>query len=158
MNKTANGVVMMDKKEYSKQRYKRNRNKIKHQTKLWKIKNNSKQIEYNRRYRLRNKDVLNRKKLEKYHKNINNYRDNCLVKDKLNNEVKYKRIQKPMACENCNKRIYLEAHHFNYNKPYDVLWLCRCCHKQEHKSSKSFIQRRARENESTKNITNRWLS
>jgi hypothetical protein len=39
-------------------------------------------------------------------------------------------IQSP--CERCNNPKSL-AHHEDYDKPLDVMWLCQPCHKQRHK-------------------------
>lgn len=35
-------------------------------------------------------------------------------------------------CEICGA-VEFEAHHSDYSRPYDVRWLCRKHHKQEHK-------------------------
>ena len=35
-------------------------------------------------------------------------------------------------CSHCgNKKV--EAHHEDYSKPLDVIWLCRSCHRMHHK-------------------------
>lgn len=33
-------------------------------------------------------------------------------------------------CRKCGKRA--EAHHEDYSRPLDVIWLCRQCHKELH--------------------------
>jgi len=38
------------------------------------------------------------------------------------------RNQKPELCENCKKQRARLAHHPNYQKPRDVIWLCFKCH------------------------------
>jgi hypothetical protein len=38
----------------------------------------------------------------------------------------------PMPCVRCGE-IKSVAHHEDYNKPLDVMWLCQPCHKQRHK-------------------------
>lgn len=40
-----------------------------------------------------------------------------------------------MPCIRCNKEK-TEAHHDDYDKPLDVMWLCTPCHKQRHKELK----------------------
>ena len=37
-----------------------------------------------------------------------------------------------MPCERCGNEKSL-AHHEDYDKPLDVMWLCQPCHKQRHK-------------------------
>lgn len=39
-------------------------------------------------------------------------------------------IRRPEACEGCNTvpNYTLDAHHHDYSRPLDILWLCRPCH------------------------------
>lgn len=69
-------------------------------------------------------------------------------KYRLENRIKYKAhtavkiaikngtLIKPNKCENKNcKEIIIhqmEAHHDDYSKPLDVIWLCSVCHKRKH--------------------------
>lgn len=39
-------------------------------------------------------------------------------------------IKKP--CFSCGSSINVQAHHEDYNKPLDVVWLCVKCHRAEH--------------------------
>lgn len=52
------------------------------------------------------------------------------------------RIVRPDSCEECgdgglNKggKSKIQAHHCDYNKPLDVMWLCRKCHYEWHKNN-----------------------
>lgn len=38
-------------------------------------------------------------------------------------------IQKPLVCENCHEDKPLDKHHPDYDKPLEVEWLCRKCHR-----------------------------
>ena len=40
---------------------------------------------------------------------------------------------KPSSCERCPRADHLHAHHDDYTKPLDVMWLCPVCHKVRHK-------------------------
>ncbi len=61
---------------------------------------------------------------------------------KLRDSVKRGRVEKPVACERCGqaarpgsldeRRVVLQAHHPDYSRPLDVLWLCPACHSDEH--------------------------
>jgi hypothetical protein len=46
-------------------------------------------------------------------------------------------LVQPQPCAHCGAPK-TEAHHEDYDRPLDVLWLCRPCHKQHH------AQRRAK--------------
>jgi len=46
--------------------------------------------------------------------------------------VKSGKIIKPILCERCNETKRLYAHHKDYSKPLEVLWLCASCHKITH--------------------------
>ena len=50
----------------------------------------------------------------------------------LNNALKRGEILKPSACEKCGYEGYIEGHHIDYSKPFDVIWLCKVCHENEH--------------------------
>ena len=41
----------------------------------------------------------------------------------------------PSPCIRCGEKKSL-AHHEDYDKPLDVMWLCQPCHKQRHKEMK----------------------
>ena len=45
----------------------------------------------------------------------------------LNSAVRRRQIEKPEQCEQCGSSNP-EAHHEDYTKPYNVIWLCRSCH------------------------------
>ena len=38
----------------------------------------------------------------------------------------------PRRCQSCNGRLNVQAHHEDYSKPLDVLWLCASCHRLIH--------------------------
>uniref|UniRef100_A0A6M3LQA7 HNH endonuclease n=1 Tax=viral metagenome TaxID=1070528 RepID=A0A6M3LQA7_9ZZZZ len=43
-----------------------------------------------------------------------------------------RKVMVPGKCEACNRGDYIQAHHEDYNKPTEVLWLCASCHKKAH--------------------------
>jgi len=48
--------------------------------------------------------------------------------------VKNGHIAKPDKCSACGVGdVQIEGHHFDYDKPLDVIWLCRPCHKKAHR-------------------------
>jgi len=58
------------------------------------------------------------------------------VGNKIREMVRKNKIDKPICCQQCGKKTKkkdLSGHHFNgYEKPFDILWLCRLCHAGEH--------------------------
>ena len=41
-------------------------------------------------------------------------------------------MMRPDKCSDCNKECKPDAHHPDYSKPLEVIWLCRECHNKEH--------------------------
>lgn len=40
-------------------------------------------------------------------------------------------------CQFCRKETGIQCHHPDYNKPYEVMWLCGSCHMQWHGKNKA---------------------
>lgn len=47
----------------------------------------------------------------------------------------------PAVCQKCGKFATVDGHHEDYSKPLDVIWLCRDCHKKEHKRDGDYRSR-----------------
>ena len=93
----------------------------------------------------KNKQRLQKLKIEnpeKYYaqktKARQNYRKNHSEKAKahslFNDAVRAGKIIKPDYCWLCDKKCEPEAHHSDYSKPYDVIWVCSECHHKLHKN------------------------
>lgn len=50
------------------------------------------------------------------------------AQEKVKEAVAYGRLQRPSECEGCGKEKTLQAHHYDYSKQLDVVWLCKRCH------------------------------
>ena len=50
----------------------------------------------------------------------------------LNTAVQRGDIARPDSCSECGDKRKVVAHHWNYDLPYDVTWLCHWCHKHLH--------------------------
>ena len=40
-------------------------------------------------------------------------------------------------CERCGSTVRIQAHHDDYSRPLDVMWLCQTHHKERHKELSS---------------------
>ena len=50
----------------------------------------------------------------------------------MNYAIATGRLTKPDVCSNCNQGGKIEGHHEDYDKPLEVVWLCRSCHTKLH--------------------------
>jgi hypothetical protein len=55
------------------------------------------------------------------------------VQQMVRRAVRSGKLRKPMKCDWCRKRCIPQAHHENYLKPLEVVWLCSMCHIRHHK-------------------------
>jgi hypothetical protein len=62
-------------------------------------------------------------------------KERVAARAKVRQALKTKKITKPTNCqhEGCNNQR-IEAHHPDYSKPLDVVWLCRTHHANVHQS------------------------
>ncbi len=75
------------------------------------------------------------------------------AQNKLEEAIEKERQQRPDTCENCgatpppmkNGRTRIQAHHPDYNNPYEVMWLCQKCHHEWHKTNSPIPRRKAGE-------------
>lgn len=56
------------------------------------------------------------------------FKNKALARAKLNMAVRKGIINKPNQCSICGLFEKLDAHHEDYNRPLDVIWVCRPCH------------------------------
>lgn len=81
------------------------------------------------RERVRNSTEKRRKYISKTSQNWRkNNPEKYYANTKLNNAVRDGRINKSKECEECGSDSNIHAHHDDYSKPLDVIWLCAKCH------------------------------
>jgi hypothetical protein len=61
---------------------------------------------------------------------IQRFKANC--RSYLNTYIK-RGVIKKQPCSVCSNPI-VEAHHEDYSKPLDIIWLCKVCHIKKHKT------------------------
>lgn len=100
-------------KECTKRDVKKHRKENEHVREYDRKRGNRQSAEYLRAYRMRYP--------KKWHAH-------CVI----NNGVRDGRITKLDNCEQCGSNYHVEGHHDDYDKPYEVRWLCSRCHKRWH--------------------------
>lgn len=72
-------------------------------------------------------------------KNANDHSQNLLEQ-----AIEDGKIERKYTCEKCGANVVfadgrtgIQAHHCDYNKPLEVMWLCQKCHHEWHKNNKA---------------------
>ncbi len=56
----------------------------------------------------------------------------------VSTKVESGKLIRPKICTECKKsHKFIDAHHPDYNKPLDIIWLCRRCHARSEKTRSS---------------------
>lgn len=127
-------------------------NKCKECTKKDVRENRKKKLEYYREYDRKRSDrpdrVLARAQYQERMKNDENFalktrerivlwKNNNKIKRAahvlIGNKIRDGSIVNPHKCEKCGSTGSIDAHHENYYKPLDVVWLCKDCHGARHR-------------------------
>lgn len=95
-------------------------------------------------YRINNREIIRQRNKEEYLRNLSKrkeykkrYRANNLKGNLAHVKVyraKRKGIIIPSSLCNCGREVAI-AHHSDYDKPLDVIWMCTSCHIRLHKAS-----------------------
>ena len=51
-----------------------------------------------------------------------------LARKKVQYAVKTGKLTRPDTCSRCRRAEIVESHHEDYDKPLDVIWVCKRCH------------------------------
>src|SRR3990167_9749583 len=92
-------------------------------------------LAYFREYRAKNKErlLLYHREYRRAYRLAN--RNNVITKDKCRSKLK-RAVQlgtvKRLPCTYCGARK-VQAHHSDYQKPLQVIWMCHLCHKKAHR-------------------------
>lgn len=131
--------------EKSKDYYKKNRNSVLKKANEYRKKNKKKisireaisrisdknRFEKNREKHLRwskkNRDKLNEYQRQWYQKNKEKRRAHVI----LSRAIISGKIMRPKNCSECKKICKPDGHHLDYDRPLDVMWICRACHSRK---------------------------
>lgn len=94
---------------------------------------------YNKKYREENREYFRKayskwakenpdKQIERSKKYIINNRLKTKARGKVFYATKTNTLIRPNKCSECLVKCKPEADHADYNKPLDVVWLCKSCH------------------------------
>ena len=99
---------------YGKNYYMANKEKVNNRYKIWST---------------TNRDIMAKRDKQ--------YRTNNIEKARAKSHIAYLisagKITRPSTCSSCGKLCKPDGHHFDYDKPSKVIWLCRSCHKSTHR-------------------------
>lgn len=123
-----------------------NRDKINERNRAKYAENPQEYLEEQRFYRPRYQE-----KIEEYARNYKkNNREKCNAREKLRYHLSHGKITKPNSCSLCGKSgVKIDAHHADYSKPLEVVWLCCYCHLAIHRHLKRKDHHPERLNEKT---------
>lgn len=133
-----------DRRHYYKDHEKTKR-KIRARVKKHYWKDPEKAREYNRKFKegktyyykepykdpIKRAKIIARRKLYK-ERDLEGFFMRARAVKKVNYRVKVGKISKPSKCEKCSKEKRINAHHEDYTKPLEVMWLCYSCHSRLH--------------------------
>jgi len=66
-------------------------------------------------------------------KDLVQFKKRRYVRMMLNQAIAKGDISRPEHCQLCNKIGKIQAHHIDYGRPFQILWVCSCCHGQIHR-------------------------
>jgi len=73
-----------------------------------------------------------RSKAENVRLAINGNASKERAREALSLAIASKKIKRSPVCMLCGKRATTHGHHFDYDRPFDVTWLCPMCHSSVH--------------------------
>jgi hypothetical protein len=127
----------MDRKEYMRAYYLANREKILSSSKANFLANREERLTQMREYSQSSNGAAKKQAYAKVRVAVTDaWRKRNPEKWKAHAALYYAvrsgKIVKSKVCDICDREIRTEAHHPDYSKPLEVMWLCRRCHIGEH--------------------------
>lgn len=117
-------------KECRHYEYLANIDRYKERDRVWRKKNAEKSREATKRYRGRHPDRVREHAKAWYLKNKDYYKK---FPEKVKARKGTRKMQRPVVCSGCGREGFVEGHHADYGKPFEVTWLCSECHGKVHR-------------------------
>ena len=118
--------------EYNRTRRLLNRKQHNEYNHEWKRRNRERYLENKRAWNNGNRDSIriSRSKSSHKYKKANRLKENC--RSTLRRAVASGVLVRPAYCSLCSKATKVSAHHRDYAKPLEVIWVCSPCHREIH--------------------------
>lgn len=81
------------------------------------------------------------KHLETTKKYVENNQEKIKAQRKVRCAIKCGKLQRSPMCEICNLQGKTNAHHEDYKKPLEVIWMCSKCHLYHHQKYRFHVER-----------------
>ena len=121
--------LSISRKDYKNEWREKNKERVKKVVHENYLKNKEKVLERSKRWRENNKETFKKS----WKKSDEKFPLKKPARRILRYYLEIKEIVRPENCDKCFKKCKPDAHHLDYTKPLDVLWLCKSCHGREHR-------------------------
>ena len=83
-----------------------------------------------------------------------------LARTSFHEAIKEGKIVRSDECSSCGKKCKPDGHHDDYNKPLEVIWVCKPCHAAKHRLVITNLLKAAEEliSEATPAMKKKWQS
>jgi glutamate synthase domain-containing protein 2 len=103
------------------------------------LKGNQKRLESFKKYHRNHKEKIskyNREYIQKNREKIRElsrrYPERLKARELTRQAIRSGRLVRPKICSICDAERKIQAHHVDYSKPLEIMWLCVDCHKKQH--------------------------
>lgn len=130
LNAQGNWICIPSARAANRRSYKKHGYNIEY-SRSYALSHRAQRAQYQKQYRARYPE-----KVKEYAKKAYAERkENMYARYAINEMVRRGAINKKSKCEHCHSAERLDAHHPDYSKPLEVIWLCRPCHMKIHRGS-----------------------
>lgn len=122
-------------KEKTAAYYEENKDRILACSRDWKETNREKVNEYQKEYRQRPDARELRNAADRKRRHDKDRYLKIQAREKVRGAIRRGRLERK-DCEVCGTNENVHAHHEDYSKPFDIVWLCATHHREVHKKNK----------------------